>query len=163
MPRTAYEFRVCERGAAALEMALILPVLTILVAGLLDLGFIAFEDIQATAAARAGAQFGAAYALQNGFAAAGTDTAVTNGVAAAMPSGTTSKISGQSHYLYCICVPTNGSGLGVAASCGGSCASGQELNTYVGVNVSTAGSIPLSLFGLGPNPTVAGQAIVRVK
>lgn len=163
MINALHRFLADERGAAAVEMALILPLLSLLVAGLLDLGLMGFEDIQATAAARTGAQYGAVYALQNSYAVAGTDTAVTNGVATAMPSGTPAKISGQSDYLYCICVPTDGSGLGVATSCASTCASGQELNTYVGVTVSTSGAIPVSLLGLGGNPTVTGQAIVRVK
>ncbi len=163
MVRTLHGFLADERGAAAVEMALLLPVLSLFVAGLLDLGLMAFEGVQATAAARNGAQYGATYAQQNGYAVAGTDTAVTNGVAAAMPSGTSATISGQSHYIYCICVPTDGSGVGVATSCASTCASGQELNTYVGVTVSTAGAIPLSFFGLSHNPTVAGQAIIRLR
>jgi Flp pilus assembly protein TadG len=163
MIRTLHGYLTDERGAAAVEMALVLPVLSLFVAGLLDLGIMAFEDVQATAAARAGAQYGANYALQNGYAVSGTDTAVTTGVATAMPSGTPATISGQSDYLYCICVPTDGSSLGVATSCASSCAGGQQLNTYVGVTVSTSGAIPLSFLGLGRNPTVTGQAIVRVK
>lgn len=157
------KFLRMENGVAATELALLMPVLYLLVAGILDFGQLVYNDIQVAAAARTGAQYGADYALQNGYAAAGTDTAVTAGLATAMPSATPSKIAGQSDYLYCICVPTGGTGLGAATSCAATCAGGQSLMTYVGLTVSKTDKIPLALPYFGATATVTGQAVMRVK
>jgi len=158
-----WRFLSDPRGAAAVEMALLTPVLVVLLSGMADLGKLAFDDVRLTAAARTGAQYGVDWAVLNGLTDyTGADTAVTNGVATAMPTGTSAKMSGQSHYLYCICVPNDGSGQGAATSCGGSCASGQTLDTYVGVTVSERATVPITLFNLGSSQVLTGQAILRV-
>ena len=109
-------------------------------------------------------QYGADYALQNGYAAAGTDTAVTAGLATAMPSATPSKIAGQSDYLYCICVPTGGTRPGAATSCAATCADGQNLTSLRRpLTVSKTDKIPLALPYFGATATVTGQAVMQVK
>jgi hypothetical protein len=82
-------------------------------------------------------------------------------VAVALPNGTPSH-TGQTDYLYCLCVPSNGSSLGTPGTCGGSCGSGNSLNTYVGVTVTDGAMIPVPFFGLGSTLTVTGQATLRV-
>ena len=158
-----------DGGAAAAEMAMILPALALFLGGVADLGKITSAKVQLTAAARTGAQYGVDWAQQNGTGtsdASATDTAVVNGVSGAMGStpATPSMVSGQSHYLYCVCVPTNGSGVGTATNCSSTCGSGQKLDTYVGLTVASTPSLPmpLPLLGLGSSMALTGQAILRV-
>jgi Flp pilus assembly protein TadG len=56
-PRRAPASR--ERGQAFIEMALILPVLLVLTIGVIEIGRLAYDEIEVTDAARAGAQYGA--------------------------------------------------------------------------------------------------------
>ena len=80
-----------------------------------------------------------------------------------LAGATPAMISGNSHYLYCICVPTDGSSLGTVTSCSTSCSSGLTRNTYVGLTVTRSAAIPIaSYFGLGSSKSLTGQAIIRV-
>jgi Flp pilus assembly protein TadG len=66
-------------GQAAVEFAVILPVLVLLLTGIVDLGSLIVDQMRVTAAAEAGAQ----YAMVNGFNATNIATAVTNATSGA--------------------------------------------------------------------------------
>jgi Flp pilus assembly protein TadG len=72
MPRLLHD----EAGASAAEFVLILPLMTLLLFGAVDVGGLAWSQMQVGAAARAGAT----YALTNGFDVDGITDAVTNAV-----------------------------------------------------------------------------------
>jgi len=61
-------FRRSELGAAALELAVALPVLTLLALGVVEYGRLYFTGITLASAARAGAQFGAQTLQSSNFA-----------------------------------------------------------------------------------------------
>lgn len=61
-------------GASAAEFVLVLPILTILLFGAIDVGMLAWKQMQVGAAARAGAS----YALTNGFNQAGIEAAAND-------------------------------------------------------------------------------------
>jgi Flp pilus assembly protein TadG len=148
-------------GAAAVELALLSPVLAMMVIGILDFGGAVYTAVQVEAAARSGAQCGWSYARANANDVSGTHTAVTNGVTAALPNGTPSH-PGQTDYLYSLCVPTSGSGLGTNVVLGVGCGAGTTKNTYVGVTVTGSAPIPIPFLGLGSTLAVTGKAILRV-
>src|SRR5918995_4864861 len=66
-------FTRSERGAVAVEMALVLPILLLCIAGIIDLGRLFFVQTMATNAAREGARMKAL-----GYSNADTVTRVTN-------------------------------------------------------------------------------------
>jgi Flp pilus assembly protein TadG len=71
------------RGAAIIEFALILPFLVLLLVGLCDLGFAAYDSMQVQAAAEAGAQYAARHPWDaTAVAAAVTGATGTSGVLA---------------------------------------------------------------------------------
>jgi Flp pilus assembly protein TadG len=57
--RLAARFRRSTRGGAAVELAIVLPILTLLVIGVADYGRVFFTSITVANAARAGAEYGA--------------------------------------------------------------------------------------------------------
>ncbi|WP_026556464.1 TadE/TadG family type IV pilus assembly protein [Arthrobacter sp. 35W] len=79
-----------ERGAAAVEFALLLPVLLLLVIGIMEFGRAYNIQISASQAAREGARYAAVHYIDTGFTDA---VAESTGLKAAptLPSGTTAK------------------------------------------------------------------------
>jgi Flp pilus assembly protein TadG len=87
-----------ERGAAAVEFAIIFPLLFLVIAGLVDFGRFFFDQIQLTNAAREGARAAIVMASNNDViaraaAATGGVPSVTVSVAASCTSGSTSNAS----------------------------------------------------------------------
>lgn len=77
-----------ERGAAAVEFALVLPVLLAILLGIMEFGFLFNQQISATNAAREGARFAAVHYQDTGF----SDQLARNAARSAAPtlnSGTT--------------------------------------------------------------------------
>lgn len=77
-------------GASAAEFVLVLPIMTLLLFGGVDVGGLAWAKIQVGAAARAGAS----YALTNGFNETGITNAVTNATGLTVTAGTPRPIFG---------------------------------------------------------------------
>jgi Flp pilus assembly protein TadG len=78
-----------QRGAAAAEFAIILPLLTMIVLGCVDFGRFAYNYIAVNNAARAGA----AYAMMNNYSASTYNTWANNITAAAQ-----AEMAGQANY-----------------------------------------------------------------
>ena len=145
------------RGAAIVEFALILPFLILLMVGLFDLGFGAYQSMQVHAAAEAGAQ----YALRHTWDATAIATAVTSatgtGAIAATPAPT----------RVCGC-PDSGAftvvGSWVVDHCVPSftCASGSSPGVYASVSARLSYSPVLSYPGLPDPLTLTGQAYRRI-
>lgn len=78
------------RGAAAVEFALLVPVLTLVVAGLADTSQLIVQSMQLKAAAQAGAD----YALRSGWDEAGAEAAATAASPAITPSAAATSTKG---------------------------------------------------------------------
>ena len=139
-----------ERGATALEFALVSPLLCVLLVGLIDYGMGYWQKMQVGNAARAGAQ----YAMASGWNQTAISTAVTS--ATGLASISASPAPSQA----CGC-PSASSGI-VAASCGSSCTGGGTAGTYVTVNASATYSPLLPYHGIAGTIALTTTNTVRI-
>ena len=65
MPRRIFRPRRSERGASAVEFALVVPLLIMLLFGIISTGLVFSDHLSATNAAREGARYGAAADITN--------------------------------------------------------------------------------------------------
>ena len=138
------------RGNAAVEFALVAPMLAAALVAMIDLGIGFYEKMEVENAAQAGAE----YAIARGWNA----TSVANAVTA---SGTLAAISATP-------APTQSCGCAsgttvAAASCGSTCPSGAAAGTYVTVNAQAQYKTILSYPGLKSPMTLSAQSIVRLQ
>jgi Flp pilus assembly protein TadG len=126
--------RGSERGTAAIEFALFLPFLLLLLSGIVELGFSAYEAMQVSNAVEAGALYAAANAAK-AFSAANTATATISG--ATLPSTMNTLTATPAPTQFCGCPNAAGSisNLG-APPCSTTACSGVAAGTYVQVNAS---------------------------
>lgn len=111
-------------GVAAIEFAILVPILTLMVIAISDIGFAVYREIQVEDAAQAGAQ----WAIRNGFDSNGISNAV---VSATNPSITAIPAPRQ----FCGCA--TGSSVSLA-TCGTSCPGGLTAGTYTTVSSQLA-------------------------
>lgn len=143
-------WRSPPRGAAIVEFALILPLLVLLMVGLFDLGFGAYQLMQVHAAAEAGAQYATQHATWD---AAAIATAVTG----ATGTGGIAAIPAPSQ----VCGCPDGGIFTPRPSCG-TCPSGSPAGIYASVSAQLSYSPVLPYPGL-PDPLVlTGQAYRRL-
>jgi Flp pilus assembly protein TadG len=138
-----------EGGAAALELALVAPLLMILVVGAAEIGTTVYEGMEAQNAAEAGAL----YASKHGFDAAGIASAVSNSTANAGLSATPAPTQ------FCGCPVSGGI---TEISCTSLCAGGTAPGQYVRVNARITHQPLVSFTGLTVPVTVSGEAIIRL-
>jgi Flp pilus assembly protein TadG len=138
-------------GAAAVEFAVIAPLLTAMLIFVTDLGLGFYRKMQVENAAQAGAQ----YAAVNGFSTSGVSSAVlaaTNFSAiSASPAPT----------QFCGC-PTS-TGVTAAASCSSACSGGSAPGTYVTVSAQASYSTVFNYPGMASSYNFTAQATVRVQ
>jgi len=139
-----------RRGTAAIEFALILPIIALLFTALFDLGYLAYETMEVQAAAEAGAQ----YAAKNTWNAGAITAAVTSATGmsgiSAVPAPT----------QFCAC-PT-GTTLS-PATCGSTCSGGGTTGTYGQISAQKQHWTVLPYPTLPQPFIIAGQAIRRLK
>ena len=133
-----------ERGVFAVEHALILPFLLLLLSGAIDLGYALTQSSSLTGAARAGAQ----YAMRFPSDAAGIKDVVTKAVSYDPDSLTVSS------KLACECED------GTAVACTDTCG-GAAPYAYVTVNVSKTYSSPLPTAMMLGITTLSSSAVMR--
>ncbi|OFX03777.1 MAG: hypothetical protein A3D94_00255 [Alphaproteobacteria bacterium RIFCSPHIGHO2_12_FULL_66_14] len=139
-----------RRGSAAVEAALILPLLLLMVTGLYDLGFAAYESMQVQSAADAGAQ----YAARNDWNPAAISGAVTSA------TGGTGITATPAPSQFCAC-PTGGILSNI--SCSATCPNGDTPGLYALVSAQKQHSTVLP-YPILPDPlTLTGQAITRLE
>jgi Flp pilus assembly protein TadG len=137
-------------GNAALEMALIAPVLVLLLVGIADFGMAVYRKMQVQHAAQAGAE----YAMVHGFSSSAITSTVT--AATAFTGITASPAPAQS----CGCV----SGTTVAAAtCGTNCASGTAAGTYVTVSAQGSYATIIPYPGIPSSFTLTAASVVRIQ
>jgi Flp pilus assembly protein TadG len=139
-----------SRGAAAVEFALIAPMLVIFLAPIADLGMQTYASQQVEIAAQAGAR----YAILKGYDSVAIQNAVTNATAfttiTATPAPSTS----------CGCP----SGTAIAtANCGDPCPNGASAGNYVTVSAQMAFTPLFPIPVIGQPSTLSSQAVVRVQ
>jgi len=136
-----------RRGVAAVEFALIAPVLFLLAAGLIDGSRFIVETMQVKAAAQAGADF----ARKNGWDAAGIATAVTSAT-----SITVSADPAPTQTAACV------SGANLVAPSGATCAAGGTPGNFIAVAAQAPFAPIMPWPGLSQPTTVAARALVRL-
>jgi Flp pilus assembly protein TadG len=143
-----------QRGASLLELALMLPVLSLLLIGVIDMGRAFYLSIEVADAARAGAMYGyqTSATMQD---SDGISTAAANDAPQVTGLTTTSSYG-------CMC----SDGSGQSADCGTppNCSSGKRQVNYVIVNTSATYTslfpwpgVPSSLALTGKAQLIAGQ------
>ena len=137
------------RGVAAIELAIIAPVLLLFMICTLDLGIGIYRNMQVQNAAQAGAQ----YAIVHGFKVSSISSAVTTATSF-------TKISADpAPNQFCGCAASTGV---TVAACGSNCAGGSLAATYV--TVSAQGTYNTFFpYPLLPNSyTFTAQPTVRI-
>jgi Flp pilus assembly protein TadG len=140
-------------GAAGVEFALMAPALIVLLIGAVDVGDLAYQKAQVSAAANAGAL----YAIHNG---GGSTSNIATAASSATPI-TLSATPTVSTLYYCV----GGDGtLTAAASAGASCGAGKPVaGTYIQVTTQATYK-PLVSWGNWSSPTtLSAQTIVRTQ
>ncbi|WP_316229503.1 TadE/TadG family type IV pilus assembly protein [Bradyrhizobium sp. SZCCHNR1070] len=155
--------RRSESGTAAIEFALFLPFLFILLVGTVDLGFAMYEAMQVSNAVEAGML----YAAKNGWDSAG----ITNSVLSASsvyPGGTPALTATPAPRRFCGCPQATGITemaclFPIPPNPPPTCADGiTTAGVYVQVNAALNHLIILSLPGLPVPSTFTAKAVVRV-
>src|SRR5579875_1313804 len=141
--------RRSSRGQAAVELALALPVMVLLLFATADVGRWACASIEVTNAARAGVQYGA-QSLEKAMDTAGMEQAALNDA---------SDLSGMTANAAQICQCSDGT---VISCSTGSCVSGQP-ETYVEVKTSDQVNSVVPIPGLPSSFTITGSAELRVQ
>jgi Flp pilus assembly protein TadG len=142
-----------DSGQALIELALIVPIFTLLLVGAAEFGRLAYVSIEVADAARAGAAFGS----QNHITASDT----TNIVAAAKQDAPDVPVMTATTSDSCSC--SDGTSI-TCATAGTSCVSnGARIIESVQVNTAATVDMGLHYPGLGSTFTLHGQAIMTVE
>lgn len=138
-----------QRGSAAVELAIYLPFVLMLFAGLFLYGAGIFTSLRLESAARAGAQ----YAMVDATNAANIEQAVLDAI-----GGDTSDVQ-VTATTYCQCP-----GSGTQTDCTtGSCGAGSAPNQYVAIAATRPFTGFLGLASLAPISQLSGHAVIRVR
>lgn len=137
-----------RNGASGVEFALLLPTLVLLLMGVFDYGSLAYQTMQVSAAAHAGA----GYALHNGWNASAIQSAVTSATPLTI-------VATPAPQLATACI-TNGA---MVATNAASCTGGATPGTYVVVNAQAAFTPMVAWNGLLMPMTITAQATVRIQ
>jgi len=136
-----------RRGTLAIEFALLLPALVLLLMGVFDYASLSYDTMEVNAAAHAGAD----YALRNGWNSSGVQTAVTSSTTIAVTATPAPTLSSG-----CI---VNGA---LQTTTSTTCPSGGTPGSYAIVNAKTSFT-PLAIWSSFVMPsTISAQAAVRL-
>jgi Flp pilus assembly protein TadG len=180
--------RLCRRrqGTAAVELALIAPLILTLFAGIIDFtreytaeielsnavasaaqyALLNVASINSTSAASLAATLSGIVANSNGAAWAGATVSVNGGSTSTVASGSTTSGGTAANANSCWC-PTGASSaawaFGTAATCGSACAGGTLAGKFVTITGTRAFSAIFGNFGLISNRTLHQSAIVQAQ
>jgi Flp pilus assembly protein TadG len=141
-----------SRGTAAVEFALVAPILILMLVGILDFGTAYWEKTAVDDAAWAGA----VYAAVNGYS--GNSSGISGAMTSA--SGLTSITASVGSAFYGC--PTS-TGITTASSSSTSCSSGGSARTYLPVTASAQYKLLLSYPGFPSTLTLTSTATARIK
>ncbi len=145
--------RWTEKGTAAVEFALISPLLLILLTGIVEIGMAGYQAMQAQAAVEAGAL----YAAQNG---AGDLAAI--GQAVVNATGTSGLTATPAPVAFCGC-PTASGVVSQNADCTTPCAGGTAPGHYVRVSAAVPHQTIMPFLTLPLPASLTAQSTVRVQ
>jgi Flp pilus assembly protein TadG len=137
-----------ERGDALVEMAILLPLLTLLLLGAFEVALAVYTSIEVSSAALAGVQYGAQSA-----AAAGDTTGIQNAAAA---DAANISLSTPTVSKSCICAN------GASSTCLSTDCSGSYIETILKVQTQATFSPVIRFPGIPTSFTFNGQAIQKV-
>ena len=137
-------------GVAAIELALIAPVLTLMMVSVVDIGMGVYRKMQVEDAAQVGAQ----YAIRNGFDA--------NAISNAVISSTNSSAISASPAPVKFCGCATGSGV-TTVSCGGTCPGGALAGTYTTVSAKATYGTTLNYQIVHQSYYFTAQATARLQ
>jgi Flp pilus assembly protein TadG len=182
--RRAWWFRG-DRGTAAVELALLSPLLLILLAGMVDFGRVYREEIELSAAVAAAGQYallnaasinsGSASTLaatlsgivanSNGAAWAGAAVTVNDGATSSVAGGVTTGGGTAANANSCWCPTGNATGWswGVAATCGATCAGGTLAGKFVTIAGTRSFTAVFANYGLLGNTTLHQSTMVQTQ
>lgn len=150
--------RIASRGVATIELALILPVVTVIMIGLLDIGVLAHREMDLRNAARVGVQ----YAFQD---TAGLSTIAAAAVEALGPQPTGAPAATATAISYCEC-PTSTTDYSVTTEVACTTATcpvtGTKPATYVQVSMQQAYTPLFGSWGIIGSRTMTATATLRV-
>ncbi len=172
-------------GTAAVELALVAPVMLTLLAGIIDFARVYDQEIELSSAVAAAANYALINAANinsgnaatlaaslsgivansNGAAWAGATVTVNNGATSAVSNGTTTSSGTASNANSCWC-PTGGSaawGWGTAATCGSACAGGTLAGKFVTITGTRSFTTIFGGYGLIGNTTLHQSSIVQAQ
>lgn len=137
-------------GLAAVELALILPILALMLAATLDLGMGLHAALEVRNAAQAGAQ----YAALQGFDATAAASAVTNATSLAGISASPAPSQ------MCGCPTATGIS---TISCASTCADGSTPGSYARIDAQTSFTPPVAFPGLAGPYALSAHVTVRLQ
>jgi uncharacterized membrane protein len=152
--RTRFPSDPARNGTAAIEFALLAPLLLILLTGIVEIGMAVFQDIQVQAAAEAGALYAAKYGSNDLTAIA---LAVTNA------TGTSGITAAPAPQVFCGC-PTASGITSQGADCSTVCPDAKPPGKYVTISATiTRTELLTPYISLGLPATFTGSSVVRVQ
>ena len=141
--------RLGDRGAVAVELAMVAPIMILMLMGAIDFGGAIFERMRLESAARAGAQ----YALRTTFS---TEDVAGIEASVGQATGLDMEDVSVSAEISCECA-------GAAATCGQPCSGTAQPSTYVTVSLTKPYQTLFPYPGI-PNPlTLVGQTMIRIQ
>ncbi|MFP6742355.1 MAG: TadE/TadG family type IV pilus assembly protein [Alphaproteobacteria bacterium] len=147
-------FRACRRGAVAVELALLSPIMAMMLIGAIDYGTFIFQKMEVQNASRAGVQ----YAIQASGNA--TDTASIAAVVQAasdLPAGTD-----VSSATFCGCADGSESDTDSLGSCNGDCTGGEFPALSVRVTVTNTYTSLFPYPGIDDSLKIVGVTVMQV-
>jgi Flp pilus assembly protein TadG len=174
-----------REGTAAVELALVAPMLLTLLAGIIDFARVYHDEIELSGAVAAAAQYAlinassinstnvtsfaatlsGIVANSNGSAWAGATVTVNDGATSAVAAGTTTSSGTAANANSCWC-PTGSPGSmswGTAVTCGSSCAGGTLAGKFVTITGTRLFSAIFGNYGLISNTTLHQSTIVQAQ
>ncbi|PQA87889.1 TadE/TadG family type IV pilus assembly protein [Hyphococcus luteus] len=137
-------------GVAAIEFALLAPLLVVLLIGVVEIGLAAYQDMEVQNAAEAGAL----YAVRNGFDPDGIETAMENA------TGLSGVTAGAAPLSFCGCPGLDGV---TVISCDFTCPGGDAPGDYVKVEASFEHHTILPYPWVSSPVVLTGESTVRLK
>jgi len=137
-------------GAAAIEFGFMIPLLSLMVVSVTDIGLAVYRKMQVEEAAQAGVQ----YAIARGFDTSGISSAVTSA------TNSTTVTASPAPVQFCGC-PTSG---GVSSvSCGTVCTGGAQAGTYATVSAQATYSTLINYQIVAATYTYNAQSTARLQ
>ena len=136
-----------RQGTAAVEFALLVPLLVALAIGTVDYGALIYQIMQVNAAAHAGAQ----YAIRNGFSASGIEQAETSATGLTLSATPAPQLTEA-----CIV------GGAIVATAGSTCPAGGSPGSYILISAQSAVTPIVSWPSFTMPASVSAQAMIRI-